>query len=338
MVIRNLITNEQATGNGTLSIGAISPGVYSPIRLESVGSVTSLQLIYYRQGSIMGQTTNITPYNNAIIDLSAMATCAPSIMDATKTIVNGTSLYDYVIVAYTESGTSYRTTMYLLNAPCPNGKFATQGSTGNLTDYVSGYFNQIDNQTSFNSALTGTPFNNMIVWGQTAVNQNLTFKNLSTGTSTAYANGVKFTSALTQDYQILNTGGSTWGYMRYKRKYPYCSDINKRICVKWLNSYGCYDSMYFYQYRIQPTFVTSYLGGNRVTSYNVTLNAPITWDNEKALYWLARSGDVMAVIPMAITQWGRVEITNPTAYIRQGGASSAGREVNFTAKITVLEK
>ena len=335
MIVRNLINNVTATGNGTLDIGSIGLGLYRPIRLEGVSAVTSIRLIYYRGGSSTGVFGTVVPYENSVIDISAMASAVPSIMELTKNLTGGTSVWDYITLSYDEGGTRYNMQLRVINASAANAKFATSASTGNLTDYASGNFNSLDFAATFNSPLTGAPFNNKIVYGQTANNQSVTSMPIGGGSSTTLPNGFSRNIANPSSVQIVNTGGSIWGYVRYARKYPYCSDRNKRVTLKWLNSYGLYDSMHFDQYRIQPTYVINSSGGNRVTSYEVTVGVVVTEDNERCLYWLSRSSDVQGVFPIATNQWARVTIMNPNAFNAQGGA--LGRAVNYKCKFEIIE-
>ena len=335
MNVRNLITNAVATGNGVLDIGSIGLGLYRPIRLEGVSAVTSIRLIYYRGGSSTGVLGTVVPYENSVIDISAMASAVPTIMELTKKITGGTNVWDYVTLLYDEGGTTYRMQLRVINAAAANAKFATGASTGYLSDYASGYFNSLDFAVSFDSPLTGKPFNNKIVYGQTANGQSVTSQPTGGGTSTTLPNGFSRNIANPSDVRIINTSGSVWGYVRYARKYPYCGDRNKRVTLKWLNSYGLYDSMHFEQYRIQPTYIINSSGGNRVTSYEVTVGIVVTEDNERCLYWLSRSPDVQGVFPIATNQWARVTIMNPNAFNAQGGA--LGRAVNYKCKFEIIE-
>lgn len=335
MNVRNLINNVVSTGNGTLDIGSIGLGMYRPIRLEGVSAVTSIRLIYCRGGVSTGVFGTVVPYENSVIDISAMASAVPTIMELTKNIKGGTSVWDYVTLNYDEGGTVYNMQLRVINASAANAKFATNASTGNLTDYASGNFNSLDFAVSFNSPLTGVPFNNKIVYGQTANNQSVTSQPIEGDTSTTLPNGFSRNDANPSSVRIINTGGSVWGYVRYARKYPYCSDLNKRVTLKWLNSYGLYDSMHFDQYRIQPTYIINSFGGNRVTSYEVTVSVVVTEDNERCLYWLSRSPDVQGVFPIATNQWARVTIMNPNVFNAQGGA--LGRAVNYKCKFEIIE-
>lgn len=323
MIVRNLLNNAAASGNGTLALQGIGAGIYSPIRFESVGSVNSIRLIYFRGGSSTGVYATVIPHENAVVDVSSMASAVPSIMEVTKTSAG--TVWDYILVNYVESGTTYNLTLQIVNCSSAYARYATSSGTNNLSDYGNGKFNRLDSVISFVSPLTGQPFNNKVMFGQTANSQTL---------GGGITNGYMWNIANPSDV-TLTSGGNTWGYVRYERKQPYCPDAKKRVTLKWLNSHGLYDSMYFLQYRVQPTYQTNYSGGNRVTSYNVTVSVVVTGDNEKALYWLSRSADVQGVFPIATNQWAKVTITNPTAFNSQGGA--LGRTVSYTCKFEIVE-
>ena len=147
-------------------------------------------------------------------------------------------------------------------------------------------------------------------------------------TTTDVANPSKFEFRTYDDADV-------WGYARFERKYPYCPDPNKRVTLRWLNSKGAYDTMYFDQYRLVPTYLVNFSGGNRVLSYDVTINVVVTDDNQNALYWLSRSGEVAGVFPLATNQWARVTIQNPNALNIQGGAT--GRVAAFKCKFEIIE-
>ena len=69
MIVRDLITNSTATAAEWLALGSISPGIYRPIRLEQVGSVTSIALFFSRNGATKAAAT-VTPYEGAVLDMS----------------------------------------------------------------------------------------------------------------------------------------------------------------------------------------------------------------------------------------------------------------------------
>ena len=338
MIIRNLLTNATAGEAGSLTIGGIGAGIYRPIRLEQVSSVTSIDLIFSRNGARKAAAT-VTPYEGAVLDMSMMAVATPSITESINAGLGFTDFVDTVQILYTE-GTLKSIGVYIIHAPIADGRFAMSGDTRNLSDYGNGLFNQVDfSCTSFlNSPLTGTPFNFALRYGQTTANSDgrLRYRYGSSVTSNIWGNAslTQMANMLTFQFRTANDA-SVWGYARFERKYPYCPDPNKRVTLRWLNSKGAYDTMYFDQYRIVPTYLVNFSGGNRVLSYDVTINVVVTDDNQNALYWLSRSGEVAGVFPLATNQWARVTIQNPNALNIQGGAT--GRVAAFKCKFEIIE-
>lgn len=338
MIIRNLLDNITAEEAGALTIGGIGAGIYRPIRLEQVGSVTSIDLIFSRNGA-QKATVTVTPYEGAVLDVSMLAAATPSITESIKAGLGFTDFVDRVAIRYME-GTSKTIQLRLIHAPIADGWFTTSGSTRNLSDYGNGRFNQLDfSCDSFlNSPLTGKPFNFALRYGQYTANSDgrLRVRNNGTGTSAIWANTTISTSIQPPMREFRTENDAyTWGYARFERKYPYCPDPNKRVTLRWLNSKGAYDTMYFDQYRIVPTYLVNFSGGNRVLSYDVTINVVVTDDNQNALYWLSRSGEVAGVFPLATNQWARVTIQNPNALNIQGGAT--GRVAAFKCKFEIIE-
>lgn len=338
MIIRNLLTNVTTAAAGFTVIGGIGAGIYRPIRLEQVGSVTDMSLIFSRNG-VAKATAVVTPYEGAVLDVSVMAAATPSITESINARLGFTDFVDLVQIHYME-GTLKTITMRVIHAPVANARNAWDASTIKLSDYGNGLFNQLDfSCASFlNSPLTGAPFNFALRYGQQTANSNgrLRFRNYGTGTSSGWAN-TDVSTAANQPSREFRTedDASTWGWARFERKYPYCPNPNKRVTLRWLNSKGAYDTMYFDQYRIVPTYLVNFSGGNRVLSYDVTINVVVTDDNQKALYWLSRSGEVAGVFPLATNQWARVTIQNPNALNIQGGAT--GRVAAFKCKFEIIE-
>lgn len=338
MIIRNLLDNYTAAAGGSLTIGGIGAGLYRPIRLEQVGSVTSIALLFSRNGAAKAAAT-VTPYEGAILDVSMMAAATPSIMESINTGLGFTDFVDNIRIQYTE-GTLKTINVNVIHAPISAGRFATWTSTRNLSDYGNGLFNQVDfNCSSFlNSPLTGAPFNFALRYGQLTANSDGRLRARLNGTGTSGTWSITDVSAVAnqpmREFRTANDA-SVWGYARFERKYPYCSDPNKRVTLRWLNSKGAYDTMYFDQYRIVPTYLVNFSGGNRVLSYDVTINVVVTDDNQNALYWLSRSGEVAGVFPLATNQWARVTIQNPNALNIQGGAT--GRVAAFKCKFEIIE-
>nr|DAK68294.1 MAG TPA: hypothetical protein [Caudoviricetes sp.] len=334
MIVRDLIKNTTATAAGALNIGSISPGIYRPIRFEQTSTVTSIFLRYSRNGAGIADA-KIVPYENSVVDLSTVAALYPSVAEATMNTSGGGGFADNVAVNYVEGGTSKSLSLRVINVASKNARFSTDTYTGGLSDYANGKFNALDFTLTKTSPLTGVPFSNKVIYGQTSVDSRIRYGSVG-GSPVAYReNGMIQVSGTTDLQFFLPTSTATWGLVRFERKYPYCPDPNKRVTLRWLNSYGLYDSMYFDQYRIMPNYLINYSGGNRILSYEVTVGTTVTADNEKALLQLSRTTDVAGVFPIDTTQWARVTIVNPTAFNAQGGA--LGRAVNFKCKFEILE-
>lgn len=338
MIIRNLLTNVTTAEAGFMVIGGIGAGIYRPIRLEQVGSVASMAFIFSRNGANKAAAI-ITPYEGAVLDVSMMAAATPSITESINAGLGFTDFVDLVQIQYIE-GTLKSISMRVIHSPVANARNAWDASTINLSDYGNGMFNRLDFSCSsfLNSPLTGTPFNFALRYGQQTANSDgrLRFRYGGASTSNPWANTSVSQAANLQTYQFrTENDASTWGWARFERKYPYCSDPNKRVTLRWLNSKGAYDTMYFDRYRIVPTYLVNFSGGNRVLSYDVTINVVVTDDNQNALYWLSRSGEVAGVFPLATNQWARVTIQNPNALNIQGGAT--GRVAAFKCKFEIIE-
>lgn len=338
MIIRNLLDNTTVTAGGSANLGSIGAGIYRPIRLEQVGSVTSITFVFSRNGAEKARAT-VTPYEGAILDMSMMAAATPSITESINGGLGFTDFVDSIQLLYLES-TWKSITMRVIHAPVAHGRFASTASIRELSDYGNGRFNQLDFNCGLflNSPLTGTPFNFALRYGQLTANSDgrLRYRDTGTGTSSIWAN-TRFSAGADLPDREFRTADDAWawGYAHFERKYPYCPDPNKRVTLRWLNSQGAYDTMYFDQYRVVPTYLVNFSGGNRVLSYDVTISVVVTDDNQNALYWLSRSGEVAGVFPLATNQWARVTIQNPNALNIQGGAT--GRVAAFKCKFEIIE-
>ena len=336
MIVRDLIRDSTATAAQNLWVYGISPGIYRPIRFEQTSTVTSIFLRYSRNGAGM-EDAKIVPYENSVVDLSTLAALYPSVAEATMNTTGGGGFADVVAVNYVEDGVFKSMALSVINVASKSALFAGQASNIELSDYANGKFNGLDFTLTKTSPLTGVPFSNKVIYGQTSVSDLIRARAVGGGSLGDVPNGATWSSAYpgVDDRELVGSRGSVWGYMRYEHKYPYCPDPNKRVTLRWLNSKGAHDTMFFDQYRIVPNYLINYSGGNRILSYEVTVGATVTADNEKALLQLSRTTDVAGVFPIDTTQWARVTIMNPTAFSAQGGA--LGRAVNFKCKFEILE-
>lgn len=331
MIVRDLITGATVTVAEILNVGSISPGIYRPIRFEQTSAVKSIFLQYSRNGAGMAGA-KVVPYENSVIDLSALAALYPSVAEATMNTTSGWGFADMVAINYVEGGTSKSMNLRVINVASANARLTSQTYSKGLSDYANGKFNTIDLYITKTTPLTGVAFANKIIYGQLAINDTVAARPIGGGKLSTVINGAPFGAG---NQEIVNSEGRTWGLIQYEHKYPYCPDPNKRVTLRWLNSFGLYDTMHFDQYRIVPNYLMNYSGGNRILSYEVTVGTTVTADNEKALLQLSRTTDVAGVFPIDTTQWARVTIMNPTAFNAQGGA--LGRAVNFKCKFEIVE-
>lgn len=334
MIVRNLITDKTVTASEWMAAGSIAPGIYRPIRFEQTSAVTSISLRYSRNGASIADA-KVVPYENSVADLSALAALYPSVAEATMNTTRGGDFIDVVTVNYVEGGTHKSINLRVVNVASANARLTSQTYSNGLSDYANGKFNRLDFKLTKTSPLTGVPFSNKVIYGQTSVGDKIRYGTVGGSPTGFWANGVIQADGIT-DYQLFfPSKTTTWGFIRYERKYPYCSNPKKRVTLRWLNSYGLYDTMFFDQYRIMPNYLMNYSGGNRILSYEVTVGTAVTADNEKALLQLSRTTDVAGVFPIDTAQWARVTIMNPTAFNAQGGA--LGRAVNFKCKFEIVE-
>src|SRR5574343_1848873 len=115
MIIRNLLTNAAAGEAGSLTIGGIGAGIYRPIRLEQVGAVTSISLIFSRNGATKA-TAVVTPYEGAVLDVSMMAAATPSITESINAGLGFTDFVDNIQILYME-GTQKSITIRVIHTP-----------------------------------------------------------------------------------------------------------------------------------------------------------------------------------------------------------------------------
>lgn len=336
MIVRNLLNNATVTSGGTMVVGAISAGLYVPLRFEQVSTVTSIKVNYLRNGTSTVEAV-IVPYENSIFDLSSMAPAFPSVIELAKDYSNGMSAADFIRIFYVEGGTSKVISLQVINACVANGRFGDQASSQNMTDYANGKSNRLDFAISYHSPLTGAPYSDIVIFGTNNIGDRIKYRNTGVGTSSEMNNGGKWNHANGSN-RVFRTfdDASVWGNVAYEQKNPYCSDPKRRVTLRWINSKGCADSMYFYKYRIQPAYQLNATGGNRVLSYDVTVYTTVTEDNQNALYWLTRSQSIGGVFPIDTTQWALVTISNPNAYNLRGGA--LGMEVSFKCKFQIVER
>src|SRR5574343_1762976 len=115
MIVRDLIANGAVGEGGSRFLYGIGAGIYRPIRLEQVGSVTSIQLTFWRNGGAKA-TATATPYEGAVLDLSMMAAATPSITESINAGLGFTDFVDNIQIPYMED-TQKSITIRVIHTP-----------------------------------------------------------------------------------------------------------------------------------------------------------------------------------------------------------------------------
>ena len=120
-----------------------------------------------------------------------------------------------------------------------------------------------------------------------------------------------------------------YGVERYKKKLYYDEPLEKKIILRWLNSRGAWDSMYFVNFKMTPQINST----GTVDSFDFNVSVVIDWDNEEALYYLTRSPHIMALTPADVGQWGWATSESNGVFALQGGNIGMTLNLKFNYKI-----
>ena len=256
-------------------------------------------------------------------------------------------------------GSCYRpyTRSYQEQAACPEGMSAY---IGYLTDYKDGYFNRLEDvgddgkaqgvSASVQLSAQGLPFANRLffpyaVLGSTPVEMAyFTTTNEhgdipSDGTNptvvnSGYVPGVSdFNETFaTRSYVWFNPADGTfraYGTERYRKKEFHDLPIEKKVALKWLNSRGAFDSMYFADYTLTPKLSVT----GELESLDVVVKKVITEDNEDALFYLTRSPHILALTPFDVVQWGKAKSESNGVFATRGG--NVGKTLTMKFSVTL---
>lgn len=256
-------------------------------------------------------------------------------------------------------GNCYRpyTRSYQEQASRPMGMSAY---IGYLTDYKDGYFNRLEDvgdtgktqgvSASVQMSAQGFPFANRLFFpyvflGSTPVEMAY-FTTInergdipSDGTkptvvNSGYAQGVgnfNVTFA-TRSYVWFNPADGTfvpYGTERYRKKEFHDLPIEKKVALKWLNSRGAFDSMYFADYTLTPQLSVT----GELESLDVVVKKVITEDNEDALFYLTRSPHILALTPFDVAQWGKAKSESNGVFATRGG--NVGKTLTLKFSVTL---
>lgn len=252
-----------------------------------------------------------------------------------------------------------------LVVPSAAGRYAGQNSyAGYLTDYRDGYFNRLDDtgdDGGFANAgtlisLQGDPFINRVFFplNDYISTSNAGYKGwqmcyewptnedgdlspsvtspavVNSGTGESFGD---FNNAFrTRIYGWWNSTDKVFTYYgteRYKAKEYHKEPMSNKIALKWLNSRGAFDSMYFVDYTMTPQIGSTGV----VDSLDITVKRVVDWDNEEALFYLTRSTHIFALTPYDTGQWGIASIEGNNVFALKGGNIGKTLTLKFNVKL-----
>lgn len=232
---------------------------------------------------------------------------------------------------------------------------------GYLTDYKDGYFNRLedmgdDGKTTgvmqgVQMSAQGFPFANRLFFpyvflGSTPSIEMAYFKTINehgdipndgtnpTVINSGYAPDVgNFNETFaTRSYVWFNPEDGTfvpYGTERYRKKEFHDLPIEKKVALKWLNSRGAFDSMYFADYTLTPKLSVT----GELESLDVVVKKVITEDNEDALFYLTRSPHILALTPFDVVQWGKAKSESNGVFATRGG--NVGKTLTLKFSVTL---
>ena len=231
---------------------------------------------------------------------------------------------------------------------------------GYLTDYKDGYFNRLEDvgddgkahgvNDSVQMSAQGFPFANRLFFPCanlesttiemayfTVINEHGDLPSTGvnpTPVNSGWAPGVSdFNETFaTRSYVWYNTEDHTfvpYGTERYRKKEFHDLPIEKKVALKWLNSRGAFDSMYFADYTLTPQLSVT----GELESLDVVVKKVITEDNEDALFYLTRSPHILALTPFDVAQWGKAKSESNGVFATRGG--NVGKTLTLKFSVTL---
>lgn len=232
---------------------------------------------------------------------------------------------------------------------------------GYLTDYKDGYFNRLEDvgddgktqgvYTSVQMSAQGFPFANRLFFPYSflgskppvemayykTINEHGDIPDdgtLPTVVNSGYAPGVgNFNETFaTRSYVWYYPEGGLfvpYGTERYRKKEFHDLPIEKKVALKWLNSRGAFDSMYFADYTLTPRISVT----GELESLDVVVKKVITEDNEDALFYLTRSPHILALTPFDVAQWGKAKSESNGVFATRGG--NVGKTLTLKFSVTL---
>lgn len=232
---------------------------------------------------------------------------------------------------------------------------------GYLTDYKDGYFNRLEDVGDDGKAAyiaqgvqlsaQGFPFANRLFFPYPLSGAKLHLEmayyktinehgdipdggTLPTVVNSGYAPGVSnFDETFaTRSYVWYYPEGGLfvpYGTERYRKKEFHDLPIEKKVTLKWLNSRGAFDSMYFADYTLTPQLSVT----GELESLDVVVKKVITEDNEDALFYLTRSPHILALTPFDVAQWGKAKSESNGVFATRGG--NVGKTLTLKFSVTL---
>lgn len=231
---------------------------------------------------------------------------------------------------------------------------------GYLTDYKDGYFNRLEDvgddgktmgiMQAVQMGAQGFPFANRLFFPYaslssgpakmayfTTINEHGDIPSDGTNptvVNSGYAPGVgNFNETFaTRSYVWYNPEDGTfvpYGTERYRKKEFHDLPIEKKVALKWLNSRGAFDSMYFADYTLTPQLSVT----GELESLDVVVKKVITEDNEDALFYLTRSPHILALTPFDVVQWGKAKSESNGVFATRGG--NVGKTLTLKFSVTL---
>lgn len=230
---------------------------------------------------------------------------------------------------------------------------------GYLTDYKDGYFNRLEDigdggkiyniAESVQLCAEGVPFVNRLffpyaVTGSTPIEMAYFTPINEHGDITTVADPTVVNSGVIPNPFDYNTAFATRSYVwyneedgtfvpygteRYRKKEFHDLPIEKKVALKWLNSRGAFDSMYFADYTLTPQLSVT----GELESLDVVVKKVITEDNEDALFYLTRSPHILALTPFDVAQWGKAKSESKGVFATRGG--NVGKTLTLKFSVTL---
>lgn len=217
------------------------------------------------------------------------------------------------------------------------GANAASPCVGAMTDYRSGKLfnpNQITSVPSEQPVLNLIGFSRQprIYYSNLADNSPLTMFISGSAGANFYSGGWYIEL---HNRRFMNPNGNIYGWIEYENKLPKAVSPSCGVFLRWLNSKGFYDSMFFEKYSIKPVMRTNNNGGNGIDYYETTVQIDVNWDNEPCLNWIQRSSDIISRIPIDVCQFGRATLLATNVFKTQGGSKT--KTIQFKFKVQIVE-